>query len=288
VNRILNYTLKIEKYKKFSVMVGQWKIDYSRERRISSGKQMHVDRSIVNRPFTLDRQQGICFYGHFDGAGANNFQYWVSILTGTGRSTRANDDDKLMYVGRLQWNALNGGTDMSGSDLKISPKPRLSIAVGGATNTSAYTRFSSGGPGSLDGYSTGLPGQYEVNQGLVEASFKYKGFNFEHEYHMKTVNDKVEFTSNTLTGYYIHAGYFFHQAMSWVPEPLELALRYAEVNPNTDNTSLNDKEVAVAVNWFFSGHNNKLSADFGWFQSNELGDASADGTRVRVQWDISF
>jgi phosphate-selective porin OprO and OprP len=287
-NRLLNFTLKIEKFKKFSVVVGQWKTDYSRERRISSGKQMMVDRSIINRPFTLDRQQGIAFYGHFEGHGAANIKYWVSILTGTGRSSRRNDDNKLMYVGRLQWNVLNGGTDMSGSDLKISPKPRLSLAVGAATNTSSYTRFSSGGPGQLRGFSEGAPGQYEVNQGVAEVSFKYKGFSLDHEYHVKEVNDKIENHKSELKGYYVQAGYFFHQAMDWVPEPLEIAFRYADYTPNTEIPSAFNNEFTTSVNWFFKGHNNKLSADFGYFTITDVNGNSDNASRVRLQWDISF
>ena len=285
--RLLDFRLMVEKWKGFSIKVGQWKIDYTRERTISSGKQQHVDRSIINRPFTLDRQQGICFYGHLEGGGAADFKYWVSVLTGTGRESRSNDDENLLYVGRFQWNPLNGGTDFSGSDTKISEKPRLSLALAAATNTSQHTRFSSGGGGNLDGFSTGAPGQYELMQGLVEASFKYRGFSFEHEYHMKDVKDKIEDTETSLSGYYVQAGYFLGQCFDFVPEPLELAVRYANYTPNTEFDAYNS-EITATVNWFFKGHNNKLTADVSFFEIEEVSGDTDTATRVRVQWDISF
>lgn len=288
-SRLLDFRLMFEKWKGFSIKVGQWKIDYNRERTISSGKQQHVDRSIINRPFTLDRQQGVCFYGQYEGAaGAANIQYWVSILTGSGINSRSNDDDKLLYVGKLQWNALGGGTDYSGSDTKISEKPRLSLAVAAATNTSDVTRFSSGGGGNLDGISAGAPGQYDLNQGVFEASFKYKGFSFEHEYHMKEVKDNLSDEKTELSGYYVQAGYFLGQALDFVPEPLELAFRYAYLEPNTEVSNWYNDEVTATVNWFFKGHNNKLSADFSYFTIEDPSGESDSATRIRLQWDISF
>src|SRR6188474_24332 len=52
---LLDFRIMIEKWDWLSVKVGQWKVEYSRERFISSGEQQMVDRSVINRPFTLDR-----------------------------------------------------------------------------------------------------------------------------------------------------------------------------------------------------------------------------------------
>ncbi|NJN69247.1 MAG: hypothetical protein HC801_02365 [Nitrospira sp.] len=57
-NTLLDYRLDIAKFKWATLRVGQWKIDYNRERVDSSGAQQFVERSIVNAPFTLDRQIG--------------------------------------------------------------------------------------------------------------------------------------------------------------------------------------------------------------------------------------
>ena len=141
----------IEKWDWLSFKVGQWKVEYSRERRISSGEQQMVDRSIINRPFTVDRQQGVEVYGRLKGKGVADFNYWMAALTGTGRGNVSNDDNHLMYFGRLQWNFLGRYLDFEGSDLEKHEMPTGIVALSAVTNRSPYTRFSQAGGGYLGG-----------------------------------------------------------------------------------------------------------------------------------------
>jgi len=142
---LLDFQMRVEKYSCFSIRVGQWKARYSRERVISSGKQQLVDRSLINRPFTLDRQQGISIFGHLKGKGVADFNYWLEILTGNGRGAGTNDDIHLMYVLRGQWNFLGRLLGFTGSDTKYHTQMAGLIALAAATNRSPYTRFSSAG-----------------------------------------------------------------------------------------------------------------------------------------------
>ncbi len=87
-----------------NLKVGQWKTFYNRERVISSGKQQLADRSIITRPFTVDRQQGISLFGRIFPETLADITYHLSVLTGSGRGNFENDDDDFMYVGRFQWN----------------------------------------------------------------------------------------------------------------------------------------------------------------------------------------
>src|SRR5262245_41189398 len=103
-SNLLNYTLTVDKWEWLKFQVGQFKVEYTRERRISSGEQQMVDRSVINREFTVDRQQGAEIYGRLKGKGLADFNYWAGAFTGTGRGNTANDDSHLMYFGRLQWN----------------------------------------------------------------------------------------------------------------------------------------------------------------------------------------
>ena len=48
------------------------------------------------------------------------------------------------------------------------------------------------------------------------------------------------------------------------------------------------REITVAANWFFSGHDNKLTADVSRLTIGQPGVDTLDDTRFRVQWDISF
>ena len=98
---LLDFRIQIEKYPFLKLRVGQWKARYSRERVISSGKQQGLDRSLLNRIFTIDRQQGVSVFGNLDGGSMANFNYWLSAFTGTGRGNGGDEDTKLMYLLRL-------------------------------------------------------------------------------------------------------------------------------------------------------------------------------------------
>ena len=129
-----------------------------------------VDRSVINRPFTIDRQQGVEIYGRLKGKKLADFNYWLGAFTGTGRGNTANDDKNLMYFGRLQWNFTGNYLDFEGSDIEFHEKPAGVLALNGVTNCSPYTRFSQAGGGYLEGYENGLPGQYRINQFNIETA----------------------------------------------------------------------------------------------------------------------
>ncbi|HEY9260463.1 porin, partial [Chitinophaga sp.] len=150
-------------------------------------------------------------------------------------------------------------------------------------------RFSQAGGGSLEGYENGLPGQYSVNQVNFETAFKYKGFSWQSECHWKQIVDKLnKDETDNLYGYYVQAGYFFHQAINWWPEPLELAARNAGYMPNREADQTKKRETSIATNWFFNGHKNKVTAEVSYFNYDKTGDVPASQWRFRLQWDISL
>lgn len=287
-SNLLDFRLMIEKWKWLNFKVGQWKLEFTRERRISSGEQQLVDRSIINRPFTVDRQQGVEIYGHIEDKGLLDFNYWLAVTTGTGRGSFENDDKNLMYFGRLQWNFFGRELGFESSDLEIHKKPAGILAISAVTNRSQFTRFSTSGGGSLFGFEDGLNGQYRINQINIETALAYMGFSWQSEFHRKNIIDRFNNNERTeLQGYYLQAGYFFHQTLSWWPEPLELAFRYADYEPNR-GIGLHQVERSVNANWFFNGHKNKLSLELSHFDA-ELSDNSVEERwRFRIQWDISF
>ncbi len=287
-SNLLDFRIMIEKWKWLNFKVGQWKVEFTQERRISSGEQQMVDRSILNRPFTVDRQQGIELYGHLNGKGLWDFNYWTAILTGTGRGNRENDDGYLMYFGRLQWNFLNGGLGFKGSDLEVHQKPSAFVSLSAVTNRSSYTRFSQSGGGFLPGYENGEIGQYRVNQYNFETAFKYKGFSWQSELHRKQIIDKLNDGNSTiLNGFYLQGGYLFNETFNWWPKPMEMALRYSNYHPDTINSD-QQEEVTMALNWFFKGHKNKLTMEISRFDYEQLNTEIGEKWRFRIQWDISL
>lgn len=289
-SNLLDFRVMVEKWDWLKLKVGQWKVEYSRERRISSGEQGTMDRSIINRPFTVDRQQGIELYGRLKNRGMLDFSYWVGMFTGTGRGSATNDDGNLMYFGRLQWNMLGEDLGFESSDFEFHPKPKAIIALAGVTNRSPYTRFSQSGGGFLNGFEDGSMGQYRVNQYNLETAFVYNGLSWQSEWHHKIIKDK--FTENdastTMEGFYLQAGYLGNSAFDWWPRPLEIAGRYARFTPDNNIDDNFQEEATLAFNWFFKEHKNKLTLEISHFDYEQVNTRINDKVRFRVQWDISF
>ncbi len=285
---LLDFRVMIEKYSFLNLKVGQWKARYSRERVISSGKQQGLDRSLINSVFTIDRQQGVSFYGNLKGNKALNFNYWASVFSGTGRGGESNDDNTLMYMLRFQWNPNGKVLKFTGSDLEYHKKLVSSIAIAGVTNTSKYTQFSSRGGGQLPGFEDGIDGQYKVDQLLFETAFKYKGISWQQEFHYKNIDDRVNLSETTLIGNYFQMGYFLHNIFSDIPKPLEIFGRQAFYDPDLNIPNNNTYEYTIGFNWFFKGHKNKLTIEYSYFQGNELGQVIFKENRVRLQWDVSI
>lgn len=288
-SNLLDFRIMIEKWDWMSFKIGQWKTEFTRERFISSGEQQMVERSIINRPFTTDRQQGVEVYGHLKGKGIVDFNYWAAALTGMGRGETKNDDKNLMYFGRLQWNFTGRSLDFTGGDLEFHEKFTGIIAASSVTNRSPYTRFSQAGGGYLDGFEEEEIGQYRVNQYNIETAFMYRGLSWQSEYHHKNIIDKVNNNQLTqLRGYYVQAGYFFHTIWNWVPEHLEVAGRHAEYRPDQNFRDNRQTESSLAFNYFFKGHKNKLTGEISHADFQDTTLPYADGWRFRIQWDISL
>ena len=270
------------------VRVGQYKVLYNRERVDSSGAQQFADRSIVNNPFTLDRQSGPTAMGRlFEGSWADS-RYAGAVVTGTGRGGGLDDDKEPMLIGRWQWNFLKRDLPFSQSDIARRPKPAASLAFAATRNVGRFTRFSSAGGGQLPGFEPGEPGQYELRQWMAEFAYHGRGLSLQSEYHFKRIDDRVNSTVTELEGWYAQAGYFFHEAFDAFPRPLELAVRVARVD-STDGVALPaDRELTFGTNWFFNGHNNKITGDVSYLKTTLPLGSEDTGWRARIQWDVSF
>ncbi len=293
-SRVIDWRITLDKYDALALRLGQWKIDYNRERVDSSGRQQFVERSIVNRIFTIDRQVGVQLRGRLFKGTPADMRYWAGVFTGEGRGVR-NDDEDLMWMGRVQWNFLGRDLKWRQTDVEYTKKPTGSLAFAAATNKGRCTRWSSSGCGNLDGFESpgsAANGQFKIEQFMQEFAFKYKGLSIQQEYHWKEVEDRVAGTTNDLTGAYAQAGYFFHDLVPAIPEELELAFRYAFVEePNeSDRTRENKREeFTLGANWFFAGHNNKLTADFSHLTLEDgLFNRDVADNRFRLQWDVSY
>lgn len=292
--RVIDWRVDLAKWDWGTLRLGQWKIDHNRERVDSSGRQQFVERSIATRTFTIDRQVGVQLRGHLFKNTAADMRYFAGVFNGEGRGV-SNNDEGLMYAGRLQWNFLGRDLDWRQTDVEYTENPTGSLAFGAVTNTGSCTRWSSSGCGNLDGFDSPAVAetdQFKVEQTVQEFAYKWRGFSVQQEYHRKTVTDRVNTTKNDLKGGYMQTGYFFHNLIPAIPAPLELAVRYAFVEePNETDLDFDNerKEYTLGANWFFSGHNNKLTMDYSHLTMDDgLVGLDESDNRIRLQWDVSF
>jgi phosphate-selective porin len=269
-----------------SVRVGQWKSEFNRERIDSSGKQQFVERSVVTPWFTIDRQQGVMLSGRVGKGSRADTSYWFGWLSGAGRGGDTSDADGL-WLARAQWNFTGNVLDFSQSALRRPASPVGSVALAAVTGKSAFTAFSSNGGGQLPGFTDGTPDQYRLEQVMVETAYHHGGFSWQQELHWKTVDDRLTGESRRLLGGYAQAGMFFSEVFESFPEPLELAVRVARVDPDRSVASDTEKEFTLGANWFFNGHRNKLTLDISRVTRVEAPETDTSN-RARLQWDWSF
>jgi hypothetical protein len=223
-----------------------------------------------------------------------DLRYYLGVYNGEGRGVR-NVNEDMMYSGRLQWNFMGRDLPTRQTDVEFTEEPTGSLAFGGMTTSGPCTRWSSSGCGNLDGFTSPVAAdgdQFKVEQAVQEFAFKYRGFSLQQEYHRKYITDRVAGTENDLSGAYLQTGYFFHNMMPSIPAPLELAVRYAFVEePNEIDRSFDNErnEYTLAANWFFAGHNNKLTLDYSYLTLDDgLSGLDDEANRIRLQWDVSF
>jgi phosphate-selective porin len=266
---------------------GQWKIPFNRERIDSSGKQQFAERSIVTPWFTLDRQQGLSLFGRlWKGSRADSW-YNLGVFSATGRGGTGGVEQP-MVLGRWQWNLLKRDLSFSQCDIGYRKKPAASISVAGASWQGPFTSFSTKGGGDLPGIEPGGSDRYKVRQAMFETAFQHRGFSWQQEFHWKTIDDTQTGVVTDLYGWYAQAGYFFHALFEKYPKPLEVAIRYAEVDPDTSADDDAENEWTLAFNWFFAGHRNKLTLDFSRLHDRNEEVGRRWENRIRLQWDISF
>ncbi|MEM9056696.1 MAG: porin, partial [Pseudomonadota bacterium] len=168
--RVIDWRVDVARWDWGGLRVGQWKIDYNRERVDSSGRQQFVERSIVNRIFTVDRQVGVQLRGRAFKETAADLRWYAGIFNGEGRGVR-NPDNNMMYVGRLQWNFLGRDLGLRQTDVEFTEKPTGSFAIGRAGTEGQCTRWSSSGCGNRDGFTSPAAAaeeQFKVEQGVQE------------------------------------------------------------------------------------------------------------------------
>lgn len=285
---LLDLRLDLDLRSDIQMRIGQHKVLYNRERVDSSGKQQFVERSISTYAFTLDRQIGVTLSKGF--MAGTRFDNWLmlGVNKGDGRGNLDDHGNDPMFLARWQWHFLSETLPFSQSDLKFRQKPAASLAFATAQVRGPYTRYSSSGGGQLDGFESGGDERYTLQQFLQEFALQFNGLSIQQEFHIKKIEDHETGARSTLQGGYAQIGKLW--AVSWRDKnfAIEAAVRVARVDWDTINPDRVQDEFTFATNLFFSGHNNKLTADVSQLRlQNDLTGKDKD-VRFRLQWDVSF
>jgi len=265
---------------------GRWKAEMNRERMESSGAQQLVDRSMLDRWFTLGRQQGVQVSGRVGQTRAWSGTYFAGAL----RGVDANGGAALpVWLGRYEWTWA--GRDMPLWQGDPGASRDLHLAVGGtaARTESAYAFYAGSGVGvSLPILPPGPSDRFRTRQYAGDAALKWRGLSMQGEVHRKEVHRTTTGERRTLAGAYGQGGVLASTLWSRLPARLEFAARIAWVDPDVATVTDDILERVAGANWYVHGHRHKVSADVSQLRfATPAGTRSTD-VRTRVQWEVTF
>jgi phosphate-selective porin OprO/OprP len=287
---VFDWILTFDYLRDFSFRLGQYRVPFSRQRRIPYSKLQLVDRALANFEFNLDRDIGMDFHSN-NLLGLDLFRYNAGVFIGEGRDTYEQSDFELLYVARVEVLPLGMFEDYFEADLERRSKPALSIGAAYAFLDKAKGNRGILGSAPSDGGTT------DTHNATADLMFKLVGFSLLSEvYYRKGKRDFGDATVIGESGVEVAApledartGMGWFAQVGWVvPKvPFELAGRYSQVRPVGDHTSLTrSDEVGGGLNWYFFGPSLKLSADY--FHTFKEGDLDNATDQLRVQLQAGF
>jgi hypothetical protein len=247
----------------FRIKAGQFKVPFGRQELTSSGSQQFVDRSAVSNEFARGRDIGVQLWGQFGREGVADLVEWrAGVFNGAGRTTSRNTNDAMQYNARVTVSPW-GSTGYSESNLEAYPF-RLSVAAD-YEDRDKIIRPATGAPSGDDRETFGTDISLKAAQ-ILSVFVEY----FDQD---RTNPAGVTVPWDGLVG---QVGVFV------VPQKLEIAGRWAQLDPNGDVGNNEQIESGVAVNWFWNKHNHKIQLDYRQLE-NEATDVANDEFRLQYQ-----
>jgi phosphate-selective porin OprO and OprP len=265
-------------HRDLSVRLGQMKVNFSRERMISSSALQMVDRSIVNAELSLDRDVGVQLFSN-DLFGLGERLAWQAGVYGGDGRNRSRLGPGLLYAVRLQLNPFGYFDDLFlEADLSRSPKPRLSLGLAGGLNLDTVRARSTHG--------AVLDRAVDTRHAAADVMFKVRGLSVQSEVLYRDVAPRDSQPGPvpiSAVGAFVQAGYV-------LPSGVEVAGRWAAIEPvGPDAGAVGRTEWAGALGWYVQRHELKLQSDY------TLGRGAVGGLAtgrldhlVRVQVQVFF
>lgn len=282
---LLDVYLDFKQLRDLNLRVGQYKVPYSRQRVVSSGDLMFVDRAITNSEFTIDRDIGLDVRSKDLFGMGKKLRYYLGVSSGEGHSSYAPNDFGMMYLARVEALPMGDFKDYKESDHDRTAAARLSLGL-----AFAYLENGNGNKGVI-GKRPADGGVTDTKNLTADLMFKMAGLSVQAEFYWRDgsrqggdatkdgVAVAVEKPRNG-TGVMAQAGYLL------AGMPLEFAGRYAMIRGAGDDSSLNDgNEASAAISYYLASHAMKLQADVFRLWGDDFGDGD---NRARMQLQVAF
>jgi phosphate-selective porin OprO and OprP len=290
-----DYYLKFDYLRDLTLVVGQYKIPYSQQRVISSGRLQIIDRSITGPEFDLDREIGLDLRSK-DFLGLERLRYYAGVYVGSGRDNSAPEPvlrgGGLVYLARIEVLPFKQFDDYVEGDFTRTTRPRLSLGAAYAYMDEATYNRGTKGARMSDGGTT------NYHNATASMMFKIVGVSLFGEFFWrKGVRDPGDAEIEDDMGNLVPApvepprnGYgWYTQFGVMIPHlPLEIVGRYSQIRAigdETESSTPNNNELGGGLNWYFAGHPYKLSADY-FRHWDAVIHRGLD--QVRVQFQLSF
>lgn len=283
-NIILDAVMYYNPNEHWSFIFGQTKLPGNRERVVSSGNMEMVDRTFVNARLNIDRDMGI--QAHYTNH-VNDFHYAIkgAVSSGEGRNFITTDEG-LAYTGRIEVLPLGkfeGKGDYSMGDLEREETPKLSVGLTAHTNKDAVRQR--GQTGRM------LYESRDMSSYFLDLIFKYNGWAFMSEYHIRTTTDPIT-TNEDGDIRYVYSGkgtwfqgsYVFENNWSLIGR-LSFLYPDEEIRQFTDEIN----EYAIGVTKYIKSHKLKVQADIAYEdRHNTQVQIVEDNWQVRFQVEIGI
>lgn len=295
---------------------GKWKSPMWRQETESSGRQQFTDRSMADKFFQVDRNDGVTLFGKFDLAG-RPLKWEAGFINGfnttTSRPSRAatttgappDMDNDLAFVSKTSWDLIGEWGDADGEPdimYHCCPALRAGTTFGATrvdlgsgtleTRESREIRVCDTGARLTDVLPDSVSEFTELLYG-ADWGFKYRGWSLNNEYFCRNIFDFAGADVDNLFdwGTYAQLGYFI------VPKKVEVAGRYSTVIGNSSTLGGNfhsGDEVAGTFNYYVRGHNLKFQFDVSHYNGAVIGSSSGqflagdEGWLFRTQVQIYY
>lgn len=264
---------------------GQAKLPGNRERVVSSANQEFVDRSHLNRTFTIDRDIGIQLHHQWNLMGMI-IREQGALSTGEGRNRRTSSNGGVCLTMRgelLPFGLFEQRGDYIQGDLIREKTPKVSLGYTYSFNKDAIR-------------TGGQLGEYLYNAANIETIFadilvKYQGWSFITEFSQRSSPNPIS-TKTGSKDLFIYDGNGTNSQLTYmITDDLQLGIRYTQIQPSDkiDHLTGARKDYVFGISKFFHGHDLKIQADVNYINEQiPLTSNETNSVLVRVQTDFTF